>query len=347
MRACTLYGAKDLRVVRQPDPDGTLAADEVQIRSRMGGICGSDLHYFHEGRVGNFALQQPLTLGHEVSGEVLAVGPAVTRVKPGQRVAINPSLPCNACDFCLQGLGNQCRNMRFFGSASLMPHVQGVFQEHLRVPEIQCVPVPDTMPFELAAMGEPLAVALHAVQQAAPLTGRRVLITGAGPIGCLVLLAARHAGAAYICMADLADSPLQMATRLGADETVNVVEQSETLQRYGSGKGHFDAVIECSGSVKAVETAVDAVRAAGTLVQVGFPPVGNQPFPINKLLAKEINFKGSFRFHQEFDWAIDFLANGRIDVTPLLTGVYKIEDAVEAFEAATDRNTHMKVHIAL
>jgi L-idonate 5-dehydrogenase len=345
MRACTLYAAKDLRVVQEPEPEADLAANEVSIRSRMGGICGSDLHYYHEGRVGNFAVQQPLTLGHEVSGEVIEVGAAVTRVRVGQRVAVNPSLPCNACDFCLQGSSNHCRNMRFFGSAALMPHVQGVFKDYLKVPESQCVAVPDTMPFELAAMGEPLAVALHAVQQGAPVTGRRVLITGAGPIGCLVLLAARHAGASQICVTDLADPPLQTAIGLGADEAINVARDTATLERYGSDKGYFDTVIECSGSIKALEASVDAVRAGGTIVQVGFPPVGNQPFPINRLLAKEINYKGSFRFHQEFEWAIDFLAKERIDVSPLLTGTYKIDDAVSAFEAATDRNIHMKVHI--
>ena len=347
MKSCTLFEAKDLRIVDAAEDETSLAATDVHVRARMGGICGSDLHYFHEGRVGNFAVREPLVLGHEVSGEVVEVGSAVTRVRPGQRVAVNPSLPCNACDFCLGGLGNQCRNMRFFGSASLTPHVQGVFKEHLRVPEVQCVPVPDDLDFSLAAMGEPLAVSLHAVQQASPVTGGKVLVTGSGPIGCLTLLAARHAGAAWITVTDLDDAPLRMAERLGADEVINLTRDAETLAAYRAGKGHFDAVIECSGSVKALEGAVEAARAGGTVVQVGFPAVGTQPFPINTALVKEIQYRGSFRFHREFDWAIDFIARGRIDVAPLLTATFAMDRAVEAFEAATDRSKHMKVQLEL
>lgn len=347
MKSCTLFDAKDLRVVETPDDDTALGANEVRIKARMGGICGSDLHYFHEGRVGNFSLREPLVLGHEVSGEVEEVGTAVTKVRPGQRVAINPSLPCNACDFCLQGLGNHCRNIRFYGSASVMPHIQGVFREHLRVPEVQCVPVPDDLDFSLAAMGEPLAVSLHAVQQASPVTGRRVLITGSGPIGCLTLLAARHAGAAWIAMTDLDEAPLRVAADLGADEIINLGASPDGLDNYKAGRGHFDVVIECSGSVRALEGAIEAARAGGTVVQVGFPPVGTQPFPINLALVREINYRGSFRFHPEFEWAIDFIARGRIDVAPLLTATFDIDHAVEAFEAAADRSRHMKVHLQL
>ncbi len=345
MKCCTLYAANDLRVVEQADEDAPLGEQEVLVRCRMGGICGSDLHYFHEGRVGNFEVVEPLTLGHEVAGEILQVGAAVTGLQAGQRVAVNPSRPCNACDYCLSGASNHCRHMRFFGSASLRPHVQGVFRQFLRVPASQCVPVPADLPFAEAAMGEPLAVALHAVQQAGRVTGRSMLITGAGPIGCLVLLAARHAGAAEVCVTDLSAAPLAMASRLGADSVIDLGKTPDGLARYQAGKGYFDTVIECSGSVRAIDGAVDATRAGGTLVQVGFPPVGPQPFAINKLLAKEIAFVGSFRFHEEFDWAIRFIAERRIDVTPLMTGVYPMDEAVAAFLAASDRDRHMKVHL--
>ena len=347
MKTCTLFGAGDLRIIDQPEADEPLGANEVRIRARMGGICGSDLHYFHEGRVGNFAVREPLVLGHEVSGEVEQIGASVSRVRVGQRVAVNPSLPCNGCDFCLQGMGNQCRNMRFFGSAALTPHVQGVFKQALRVPESQCVPVPDDLDFSLAAMGEPLAVALHAVQRAMPITGRRVLISGAGPIGCLVVLAALHAGAAHITVTDLMDAPLAMAARVGADQTLHVANDADLLRAYGEGKGHIDAVIECSGAVMAMQSAVSLARAGGVIVQVGFPPVGDQTFPINTALVKEIEYRGSFRFHPEFEWAIDFIARGKIDVTPLLTATFPIGEAVQAFEAATDRSRHMKVQLEL
>ena len=146
-------------------------------------------------------------------------------------------------------------------------------------------------------------------------------------------------------MTDLDEAPLRVAANLGADETIDLGTAPDGLEQYQAGKGHFDVVIECSGSVRALEGAVEAARAGGTVVQVGFPPVGTQPFPINLALVKEISYRGSFRFHPEFEWAIDFIARGKIDVAPLLTATFEIDRAVEAFEAATDRSRHMKVQL--
>jgi L-idonate 5-dehydrogenase len=188
MRVCVLHAARDLRLEERSAVP--LADDQVRLRFGAGGICGSDLHYYFDGRVGDFAVREPLILGHEVAGEVVETGAAVSRVKVGDRVAVNPSLPCWRCRACQAGRTNLCARMTFYGSAAVMPHVQGAFQEQLIAHESQCFVVPPSIPFAIAAMAEPLAVCLHAVQRAGALPGAHVLITGSGPIGALTCLAA-------------------------------------------------------------------------------------------------------------------------------------------------------------
>ena len=204
MLAAVLHGAKDLKL--EPVEERPLAADEVRLAFRAGGICGSDLSYYFKGRVGDFALQEPLVLGHEVAGEIVETGAAVTGLKPGDRVAIDPSRPCLTCDYCRCGRGNLCRHMRFFGSAAIFPHVQGAFSEHVVARADQCHVIPDTMPWRVAACAEPLAVCLHAIERAGEILGRSVVIAGAGPIGCLMALAARAKGAGHVTVTDLVDA---------------------------------------------------------------------------------------------------------------------------------------------
>ena len=187
MLNCAIHGAEDLRLVEQaPEP---LGPTQVRVGVKAVGICGSDLHYYRHGRVGDFVIREPLTPGHEASGQVLEVGSAVTAVKPGDRVALDPARTCGVCRYCRQGDSNHCEAVFFFGSASRYPHMQGAMREQVVVQEKQCVPVPDSLSFELAAFGEPLAVALHAVRSAGTLLGKTVMVVGAGPIGALVLMA--------------------------------------------------------------------------------------------------------------------------------------------------------------
>ncbi len=316
----------------------------VTVRVRNGGICGSDLHYYHHGGFGTVRVQQPMILGHEVAGEVVAIGSAVTRVKPGDRVAINPSLPCNACKFCLEGAQQHCLDMRFFGSAMRLPHVQGGFREQLVCDESQAVPA--DMPLERAAFAEPLSVCLHAVRQAGPMLGRRVLVVGAGPIGVLCAMVARHAGARDIVMTDLLDAPLTLARQVAADRTVNVATDSAAMAQYGADKGYFDVAFEASGSPQGVASALAALRPGGTLVQVGLGGA-ETAVPMNLIVAKEITLRGTFRFHAEFEMAVALLARGALDVAPLLTEVVPLSEAARAFTLATDRKRAMKVQLAL
>ena len=237
MLAAVLHGAEDLKL--EPVEDRPLAADEVRLAFRAGGICGSDLSYYFKGRVGDFALQEPLVLGHEVAGEIVETGAAVMGLKPGDRVAIDPSRPCLTCDYCRCGRSNLCRHMRFFGSAAIFPHVQGAFSEHVVARADQCHVIPDTMPWRVAACAEPLAVCLHAIERAGEILGRSVVIAGAGPIGCLMALAARAKGAGHVTVTDLVDAPLEVAKACGADEVVNVRDAPDRLERLQGRQGAF------------------------------------------------------------------------------------------------------------
>lgn len=341
MRAAIIHAPHDLRIEEREVP--ALGAHDVQVRVRNGGICGSDLHYFHHGGFGAVRIKMPMILGHEVAGEVVAVGSAVRQVGVGQRVAVNPSLPCNACRFCLAGQQQHCLDMRFYGSAMRNPHVDGGFREVLVCDETQAVPA--EMPSERAAFAEPLSVCLHAARQAGTLLGARVLVTGAGPIGALLVMVARHAGAAEIVATDLADAPLAVSRRIGADHTVNMRETPDGLAPFAAEKGRFDVAFEASGSGAALAGALQVVRPGGTIVQVG-NGVGDTPVALTTLLAKEITLRGTFRFHAEFAQAVAVLASGRLDVSPLLTEVVPLAEAVRAFELATDRNRAMKVQLA-
>jgi L-idonate 5-dehydrogenase len=342
MKAVVIHAAGDLRIEDHAVPD--LGADEIRVRVRAGGICGSDLHYYRHGGFGAVRLCHSMVLGHEVAGDVAEVGGRVSGLACGDRVAINPSLPCAACSFCLAGLPNHCSDMRFYGSAMRNPHVQGAFRQELVCKASQAVKVPTTLDYTSAAFGEPLAVCLHAVTRAGSLLGKRVLVSGAGPIGALAALAARRAGAQEVVAVDLLDEPLAILEKAGIDRVHNVARRPEALEPYRAGKGYFDAVFEASGSRAGLSTAIEVAKPRGVIVQIGLG--GAFEVPMGAVVAKELELKGSFRFHEEFAWAVGCIAVGSIDVSPLLTAVVPVEDAKAAFDLAGDRSRSMKVQIA-
>jgi L-idonate 5-dehydrogenase len=341
MKAAIIHAPHDLRI--EDRETAAPGPGQVRVHIRAGGICGSDLHYFHQGGFGTVRIREPMILGHEVAGIVDAIGPGVTRVRPGQTIAVNPSLPCNACRFCLAGQQQHCLDMRFYGSAMRFPHVQGGFRESLVCEESQAVPAP--MQPETAAFAEPLSVCLHAARQAGNLAGARVLITGCGPIGALLILVVRHFGAAEIVATDLLHAPLAMATRLGADLALDTRANADALAPYAFDKGHFDVAFEASGSGAALAGALFVVRPGGTIVQVG-NGAAETPVSLNTVVAKEITLRGTFRFHLEFEQAVALLASGRIDVAPLLTEIIPLAEANRAFALASDRSKAMKVQLS-
>ena len=342
MRGVIIHAPKDLRVEEVEVPP--LGARDVRVRIEAGGICGSDLHYYHHGGFGTVRLQQPMALGHEIAGTIEEVGGEVTRVRPGTRVAVNPSQPCNACRYCRMGLRNHCLDMRFMGSAMRFPHVQGGFRQSITVNEEQAVPIAPGMTMAEAAMAEPLAVCLHAARQAGSLSGAKVLVTGCGPIGALAVVAARHGGAAEIVATDVTSYPLSLARRVGASRTINVAEDPDALAPYRADKGTFDVLFEASGNEAALRGALDAVRRGGIIVQLGLG--GDMKLPINVIVTKELQLRGTFRFDEEFRLAVDLMGKGAVDVKPLLTETLPFERATEAFELASDRSRAMKVQLA-
>lgn len=343
MRAVVIHAEKDLRVEAVETPD--LKPNEVRVRMEAGGICGSDLHYYLHGGFGTVRLREPMILGHEIAGMVEAIGAEVSRVRPGDRVAVNPSRACGHCRYCQMGLQQHCTDMRFYGSAMRFPHVQGGFREALVIEERQAVKVADGVSASSAAFAEPLAVCLHAARRAGPLLGKKVLVTGSGPIGVLAMVAAKAAGAAEIVATDVVDAPLSIARRMAATAVVNVAAEPERLKtEYGEEKGYFDVMLEASGNQHALTGAFDVVRPGGVIVQIGVG--GAFTLPMNVLVAKEFDLRGSFRFHEEFDWAVAMIGSGTVDFSPLLTATIPVDRAVEAFDLAADKSQAMKVQLA-
>lgn len=341
IRVCRLYGQGDLRLETMPSSEP--GPGEVLVRIGAGGICGSDLHYYQDGGFGPIRVREPIILGHEVAGTVERLGPGITALASGDRVALNPSRPCGRCRYCGEGLFNHCLEMRFYGSALRFPHEQGAFRDSIVTAADRCVKVSPQTGIAEAACSEPLAVCLHAANRAGSLAGSRVLVTGAGPIGALCVAVARHRGADEIVVTDLHDQPLKVAREMGATEAVNVARDVAALEGFEADKGHFDMAFECTAAAPAIETAIRTVRPRGTIVQVGV--AGTLPVAINALVGKEIALVGTHRFHTEFEEAARLIDGGDLDVRPILTHSFPPEALQEAFHVAADRSRSVKAQL--
>ena len=342
MKSLKIHGPLDLRI--DDYPVDSLGPNQVEIKIAIGGICGTDLHYYKHGGFGQIKLREPMILGHEVSGFISKIGSNVKNLSIGQLVSISPSRPCNKCDFCLNGNQIQCINMKFYGSAMPFPHIQGAFREILIVEDYQCVPADGLSPEE-AAMAEPLAVCLHAVKQAGEIFGQKILITGSGPIGTLCVAAARRAGAEEIIVTDISKNALMFSNSVGADKVIHVLEEHDELKRYKFNKGYFDIAIECSGSEKGISDSINCLKPKGTLIQLGLG--GDVLIPLVSVTTKELNLRGSFRFHLEFELAVNMMKKKLINVNPLITHKLDFKSAKEAFELAmNNEEKSMKVQLS-
>jgi L-idonate 5-dehydrogenase len=339
LQALVIHAAGDLRIEDIAAPE--LGPGQLSVRVRCGGICGSDLHYYQHGGFGTVRVKEPMVLGHEVAGVIDAVGAQASGFQLGDRVAISPSRPCGLCRYCQQGLQNHCLDMRYYGSAMRTPHVQGAFRQQIVIEPHQAHRLADGVSDHEGAMAEPLSVALHAVNRAGPLLGKRVLVTGCGPIGALLIIAARRAGATQIVATDVGAFTLRKALAVGADEAINVAEQPDGLAKFSADKGHFDVLFEASGNERALRGALDALRPRAVIVQVGLG--GEMTLPLNTLVAKEFDLRGAFRFHEEFATAVALLNQGLVDLKPLISATLPYRDAGRAFTLAADRSQAMKV----
>lgn len=338
-RVCCLHDKHDLRI--ETAAVASPGSGEVLIRIGAGGICGSDLHYYQHGGTGTVRLQEPLILGHEIAGTIEAIGADVTQLQAGDRIALNPSMPCKQCSFCQQGIYQLCIEKHFYGSASRIPHEQGAFRELLVAKAEQCHLITAKVSLAEAACAEPLAVCLHVRSHVPDLAGKTVLITGSGPIGCLCAAVAQQAQATSIVVTDLEDHPLTIAKQMGATTTINVITQPDQVEQCSQSEGLFDVVLECTGAQPAVLTAFDAVKPQGTIVQVGI--AGDMTVPAGLMVRKEIKYVGTYRFYPEYAQAVAMLNDGAIDLQPIISSSFPLEEATQAFAAAGDRSKEIKV----
>lgn len=324
MKAVVVHGVGDLRVDTVAEP-GECPSGSVVVEVEYGGICGSDLHYVAHGAAGTSVLRHPMILGHELSGRIAE---SSSDFAAGLPVTIHPGTACRECRYCQGKLAHLCERMRYFGSAAFDPHTDGGFVRRKVVPASQIRPLPASVDLRAAAVAEPLGVALHAVSRAGDLTGKAVLVNGAGPIGALTVAAVRHAGAERVYAVDIAAGPLRIAKALGAHETIDALTASELPE--------VDVAFEASGSPAGLTNVIRWLPRRATLVQVGNLPTGGVNVDLSPLVSREISYLGSFRFDGEIADAVRLLADG-LDVSPLLTHVFEVDDAEKAFAVARDR----------
>jgi L-iditol 2-dehydrogenase len=318
MRAAVLHAPHRIALEERPVP--VPAPEQVLVRVRSVGLCGSDVHYYEHGRIGDYVVRSPLVLGHEPSGEVVACGDRASRHRPGQRVSLEPGVPCLTCVQCLAGRYNLCPRMTFFAT----PPVDGAFCEYVVLHEAFAHPVPDAMSDDAAALLEPLSVAVWACTKADVSTGSRVLVTGAGPVGLLALQTAHALGAAEVVVCDLNTERLALARDLGATAVVDVGEQS--LEDAGF---EADVLLECSGSARATADGVRRVGRAGRVVLVGMG--GDEvTLPLAHVQQHELVVTGTFRYANTWPTATS-LAAGDVELDRLVThrfGLGEVDDAL-------------------
>lgn len=338
MKAVVLHGKGDIRCEDIPAPE-LKEPQEVKVKILAGGICGSDQHYYLDGGIGTaIVVREPIVVGHEGCGIVEEVGSEVTGLKVGDMVVLRPARPCFKCHFCKNHMYSYCENMRHLGSAATFPHVQGLFSEYVVVHQAQCRVVKDLDP-QIGAFAEPLSVAYNGVHQAGDIMGKKVMVMGAGPIGCLAVAAAKAVGADLVAAVDVRDEPLEIAKQMGADFVCNSKTNPEQIEKWCEHKGFFDVLIECTGNGMACEQGMKMVRPEGVISQVGMFGTGHQPKDLSQFSVKGLRWHSVFRFYNEFGPAVNALQSGAVNPLPLLSASFKPEQCKEAMEAAVSPKT--------
>ncbi|CAL4097195.1 unnamed protein product [Meganyctiphanes norvegica] len=325
-----LYKAQDMRLEQRPIPKAGVG--EVLLEVTSVGICGSDVHYWWRGRTGRFVVESPIVLGHESAAIVAAVGPKVTHLKPGDRVAIEPGVPCRMCSHCKTGRYNVCPDVQFCAT----PPVNGTLTKFYVHPADFCFKLPDYVTDEEGAMLEPLSVAVYSCQRAEVKAGSNVLILGAGPIGLVSLLTAKAMGASYIILTDVNQSRLEFARQLGAHGTLDVsgLTPTEAADRLKKIFPHAPtAIIECCGQEDSYKIACLASGPRGIMVTVGRGPY-DVTIPLTLAAIKEMDIRGIFRYANCYPKALSMVSSGMVDLKPLISHRYTLTQVLDAFDAA-------------
>ncbi|MGS0687664.1 NAD(P)-dependent alcohol dehydrogenase [Nakamurella sp. GG22] len=324
MRVSVLHGPGKVELEERPVPRP--GPGEVLVQIGSVGICGSDVHYYRHGRIAEYVVREPLVLGHEAGGRITAVGQGVDPGRIGQRVALEPGVPCRLCRECKAGRYNLCRDVRFFAT----PPIDGTFAEFVALAADFAHPVPDTLSDDAAALMEPLSVGVWACDKAQVGAGRRVLISGAGPIGIMTVQVARALGATEIVVSDVAPARLAAARSFGATRTLDARTDGGEIDGLD-----VDAAIDCSGAPPAIAQAIRAVRPAGRLVLVGMG-ADEITLPLGLIQGREITVTGTFRYANTYPTAIALAASGRVELDRMVTSRYGLEDAERALSLDAD-----------
>jgi len=328
--SAVLHCTNDLRMESRPVPQP--GSNDVLLRMDQVGICGSDVHYWTHGSIGDFVVKAPMVLGHEASGIVHEVGEHVTHLKKGDRVAVEPGVPCRLCNFCKSGQYNLCPDISFCATP---PYDGNLCRFYTHAADF-CYKLPDNVSMEEGALLEPLSVAVHACRRAGVSIGKTVLVCGAGPIGLVCLLTAKAMGASSVLITDISPNRLEVAKSLGADHTLLVgKEDTQTLASEIGSKlgGQPNITIECSGAESSVRLGIFATRSGGVLVLVGLG-AAEIKIPIVNAATREVDIRGIFRYANCYQAALDLVASGKINVKPLVTHRFKLEESLAAFETA-------------
>ncbi len=334
MRVSVLSAPRTITLEERPVP--APQPGEVIVRVASVGVCGSDIHYYKEGRIGTFVVEGPLVLGHEAAGEIAALGKGVAHLAVGDRVSIEPGVPDRSCPQCLAGRYNLCPNMKFFAT----PPIDGAFAEYVAIHEAFAHRVPNEVSDDAAALLEPLSVAIWACQKGAVAPASRVLINGAGPIGLLCAQAARAFGATEVVVADINPHRLKAAASFGVTSTVNVGESP--LEQHDL---HADVLLECTGVQAATTAALYALGRGGRAVLVGSGSLDVQ-LPLGRVQSYELQISGLFRYANTWPTAVALAAAGRVDLDRLVTGRYSLEETEEALTVGFRDPTSIKPMIS-
>ncbi|MEN8203994.1 MAG: alcohol dehydrogenase catalytic domain-containing protein [Bacteroidota bacterium] len=328
MKAMKLTGIRQMEMMEVPAP-GIMHDKDVLIKMKTLGVCGSDIHYYVSGKIGSQVVEYPFAVGHEGAGQVEAIGKKVTSVKPGDRIAIEPAMPCWECDQCKAGRPHTCRNLKFLGCPG---QAEGSLSEYIVMPETSCVRIPDEMSYDEAAISEPLAIGVYAVKQSIPMAGARVGILGYGPIGMSVLLPALALGAKEVYVTDKIDERLNLARQSGAVLTANPDREDVVEKISTEVPGLLDVVFECCGQQEAIDHAVELLKPGGKLMIIGIPEFDRWTFPVDKSRHKELMIQNVRRQNEALLPALDMMAKGEINVKAMTTHRFKFEESKEAFD---------------
>ncbi len=323
-----LTGIREMEMMEVPIP-AIVNDRDVLIRMKTLGVCGSDIHYYVSGKIGSQVVEYPFAVGHEGAGQVEAVGKGVTLVKPGDRIAIEPAMPCWDCDQCNAGRPHTCRNLKFLGCPG---QAEGSLSEFIVMPDTSCIKIPNEMSYDEAAISEPLAIGVYAVKQSIPLEGAKVGILGFGPIGMSVLLPALAMGAKEIYVTDKIDERLQIAISSGATLTANPDKEDVVKKIATEVPELLDVVFECCGQQDAIDNAVDLLKPGGKLMVIGIPEFERWSFPVDKSRHKELCIQNVRRQNEALQPSLDMMADGKVSVDAMATHRFRFEDSKEAFD---------------